>query len=114
MRVNREDTYNDEDMILHYEGEPFTGETVWHDKEGHLVRLETYLGGVASGPHTQWFPDGSKKKEGALRQGVPVGDWRTWYRNGQLAKHVTYSDTGVEQRYRAWDKDGTLVEDDAP
>ena len=112
MRVNREDTYTEDDhVIVHYEGEPYTGEVVSHDNEGRLIRLQTYVDGVSTGPYRRWWPDGALESEGTLSLGAHVGEWRSWHRNGQLAKHTFYTDRGTGVCGRKWDKQGNLLQE---
>ncbi|MFJ6789995.1 toxin-antitoxin system YwqK family antitoxin [Streptomyces angustmyceticus] len=111
MRIEDEDSYRDDDMRVHYEDEPFTGEVVYRDKEGKVTGLISYIDGVPSGPQTRWYSDGSKKKEGQTRWGLAVGDWRKWHPNGQLAEHSVFNLQGRRERRQRWDKDGNLTED---
>ncbi|MFK0262601.1 toxin-antitoxin system YwqK family antitoxin [Streptomyces angustmyceticus] len=111
MRIDYEDSYRDDDMRVHYEEEPFTGEVVHRDAEGRMSALVSYVAGVPSGPQIKWYPDGSKQKEGRARWGIAVGDWRRWHPNGQLAEHSVFSLQGRRERRRRWDKDGNLTED---
>ncbi|MCX4834901.1 hypothetical protein OG785_01405 [Streptomyces sp. NBC_00006] len=97
-------------MIVHYEGEPYTGEVVAHDKEGRLIELQTYFDGLPFGPYRRWWPDGSLKAEGTLSLGAHVGEWRSWHRNGQMATHIVYK-RGIDICGREWDKEGNLVEE---
>ncbi|MFE1763236.1 toxin-antitoxin system YwqK family antitoxin [Streptomyces angustmyceticus] len=111
MRIDYEDSYRDDDMRVHCEGGPFTGEVVYRDAGGRMRALVSYVEGVPSGPQTKWYPDGSKKKEGQVRWGIAVGDWRRWHPNGQLAEHSFFSLQGRREHRRRWDKDGNLTED---
>ncbi|WP_206326309.1 MULTISPECIES: hypothetical protein [unclassified Streptomyces] len=68
----------------YYRGEPFTGEVTDYLTES-LVSLDTYVGGYRDGPSRQWYKDGTLRSEGALRAGLPVGEFKTWHPNGVLA-----------------------------
>ncbi len=111
MRIDDEDTYLENGNLVCYQDKPFTGEVVTHDEEGRVVSLVTYFEGFESGPQTEWYPDGSKKEEGTCRLGVAVGEWRTWYPNGQLAEFSAFSRKGKFLRRQRWDEDGNLTVD---
>ncbi|MFE3646832.1 toxin-antitoxin system YwqK family antitoxin [Streptomyces sp. NPDC059152] len=111
MRVEYEDCYRDEGARLHYEDAPFTGEVVARDQQGRVISLASYVDGIPSGPQTQWYPDGTKKKEGHARYGIAVGDWRRWHPNGQLAEHSVFNPQGRREHRQKWDKEGNLIED---
>ncbi|MFZ3566360.1 toxin-antitoxin system YwqK family antitoxin [Streptomyces sp. BH097] len=110
--MDSEDTYTEDDnVIVHYEGEPYTGEVVSHDEEGQLIQLQTYVDGVSTGPYRRWWPDGSLRSEGKLSLEAHVGEWHSWHRNGQLAKRIFYTERGVDVSGRQWDKEGNLVQE---
>ncbi|MEW2436628.1 hypothetical protein AB0952_21140 [Streptomyces caniferus] len=111
MRIDDEDSYRDDDMRVHHEDEPFTGEVVHRDADGRVSALICYVEGVPSGPQTEWYSDGSKRNEGQTRWGLAVGDWRRWHPNGRLAEHSVFSPQGRRTRRRRWDQDGNLTED---
>ncbi|MFJ9409554.1 toxin-antitoxin system YwqK family antitoxin [Streptomyces sp. NPDC101393] len=111
MRIEYQDTYRDDDSRVHYEDDPFTGEVASRDGDGRIISLVSYIDGVPSGPQTQWYSDGTKKKEGQARWGLAVGDWRKWHPNGQLAEHSVFSLEGRRVRRQRWDRDGSLTED---
>ncbi|MEU7639520.1 toxin-antitoxin system YwqK family antitoxin [Streptomyces sp. NPDC039016] len=111
--VAYEDCYRDEDARLHYEDDPFTGDVFARDPQGRVISLASYVDGVPSGPQTQWYPDGTKKKEGQARYGIAVGDWRRWHPNGQLAEHTVFSLHGCHERLREWDEDGNPTVDES-
>ncbi|MFJ9082424.1 toxin-antitoxin system YwqK family antitoxin [Streptomyces sp. NPDC102384] len=109
MRVAKEDTYEEEDALVHYEGEPFTDEVARHNQEGQLNELAIYVGGITCGPYQLWWSKGALKAEGRLRQGLHVGEWHRWHRNGQLAEHTLYGRNGVEVYSRILDAEGNLT-----
>ncbi|MGW8554127.1 toxin-antitoxin system YwqK family antitoxin [Streptomyces tubercidicus] len=111
MRIEKEDSYFDDDMLLCHDDAPFTGEVVARDANGQVIGLLNYVEGVEWGPHCQWYPDGSKKKEGTAQRGVAVGDWRKWHPNGQLAEHSVYNSQGWPVRRQQWDENGNVTED---
>ncbi|WP_146022049.1 toxin-antitoxin system YwqK family antitoxin [Streptomyces sp. CB02959] len=113
MRVEYEDCYRDEDARLHYEDDPFTGEVVSRDRQGRMIGLASYVDGVPSGPQNQWYPDGTKKKEGQTRYGLAVGEWRRWHPNGQLAEYSVFTPQGEYERLQKWDKEGNLTKDES-
>lgn len=112
MSIEFQDTHRGEGARLHCGDELVTGEVISRDSEGRIIAAIFYVDGVPSGPHTRWYPDGTKKKEDQTRWGLAVGDWRKWHPNGQLAEHTVFNSQGMEVRYQAWDKDGNLTEDE--
>ncbi|MGW8554129.1 toxin-antitoxin system YwqK family antitoxin [Streptomyces tubercidicus] len=111
MLVEHEDTYLDDDMRVHYEGELLTGEVIHRDGTGRMVAQISYVEGVPSGPQAEWHSDGSKKNEGQTRYGLAIGEWRKWYPNGQLAAHSVFSSEGCLKSRKEWDEEGRLTVD---
>ncbi|MFE1763234.1 toxin-antitoxin system YwqK family antitoxin [Streptomyces angustmyceticus] len=111
MRIEDDDCDVEEDTLVYYEGEPFTGEVVERDAEGRMIGLVHYVGGITSGPQTHWHPNGSKKMEGTVKRGEAVGEWRSWHANGQLSEYSLFSQDGEYMRRQRWDKDGNLTVD---
>ena len=113
MRINIDDTETDSDGSTLYEAKPYTGEVIETDRDGNLIYLNTYTMGWDDGPYREWYAGGGLKGEGRTRLGIPVGIWRAWHENGQLAEESVYDDEGSGKRLRrrVWAEDGTLTTD---
>ncbi|QIY55419.1 hypothetical protein HEP86_13840 [Streptomyces sp. RPA4-5] len=111
MHIEEQDSYMDDHMRVYHEGELFTGEMTTRDTEGRVIGLANYAEGIQSGPQSQWYSDGSKKREGQAEGGVAVGEWRKWHPNGQLAEHYVFDEKGRWVRRQRWDKEGKLTVD---
>jgi hypothetical protein len=94
-----------DDLRLEYHGEPYTGEIVRHGFEG-LLSHQSYVNGIAHGPDTEWWADGTLRSAGQLRYGTPYGDYRFWHRNGQLACVKHFGEDGTLHRVEEWDQAG--------
>jgi len=99
-----------DDMRLLYRGEPFTGEAVELVGE-QLLTQQFYVEGIRHGPEREWWLDGGAlKSEGEMRHGSPVGVYRAWHHNGQLAEEREFGGDGRVTVARKWDKDGNPVD----
>ena len=68
----------------------------------------TYRHGQLHGPYCEYWPNGSKREEGAYRFGERHGHWTFWWENGQLWKEGRYR-KGLEVGYlRLFDDQGNL------
>jgi HAMP domain-containing protein len=56
-----------------------------------------------------YWPDGTKKYESPLLNGVPHGTVRSWYSNGQLEKEVDYKFGKPVKNWTHWTADGALL-----
>jgi antitoxin component YwqK of YwqJK toxin-antitoxin module len=53
--------------------------------DGTLAEVREYSGGVKTGLHRGWWPNGAKRFECRFENGRSAGSCREWYRNGRLA-----------------------------
>ncbi|AEW93806.1 hypothetical protein SCATT_14350 [Streptantibioticus cattleyicolor NRRL 8057 = DSM 46488] len=95
------------DSRVTYRGEYFTGEVTEMNGDV-MVALTTYRDGFEDGPSVEWFPGGGKLSEGVVRKGIPVGPWRMWHVNGELAEEKVFDEagTGCVVRIRRWSERG--------
>ena len=96
----------DEAQRLLYQGELFTGEAVEY-MAGKMVSLDHYTDGVQDGLSREWYPDGTLRSEGRLREGLPCGEFREWHANGVLASRKVFGDDGLTLLEELkWDENG--------
>lgn len=104
--IDDPDVDMDDGERLYYRGEPFTGEVVEYQR-GAMVSLITYADGFEDGPSQAWYVDGTLRSEGAMSQGLPIGESRVWHPNGVLATRVVTADGGQRELLRyEWDDEG--------
>lgn len=106
MRVDVDEVDHDDDLVLTYRGEPFTGEVVEHGRDGAVTSSINYVDGIEHGSSRFWYPDGTLQSEATARRGVAVGVARDWYSNGKLAIERTFDDDGVLVEIKRWGEDG--------
>ncbi|WP_328312027.1 hypothetical protein OG432_18385 [Streptomyces sp. NBC_00442] len=96
----------DDAQRLLYQGELFTGEAVEY-VAGHLVSLDAYTEGLQDGWSREWYPDGTLRSEGRVRQGMPSGEFKTWHANGVLASRKVFDQDGLSLlEDLGWDESG--------
>lgn len=69
---------------------------------GSMISAGTSLERVA-------YPDGSKRFEFELRDGIPNGRGKAWHRNGTLASEGTYKDGARHGQFTFYGEDGTFA-----
>jgi len=84
------------------------GESLGYYTNGQLQVRETYDHGVATGPRSTWYPDGTRKSAASLIAGEFHGLYRQWHLNGTLAYEVTYIDGKPDGRAVAYYPSGYL------
>ncbi|MFI9385111.1 pentapeptide repeat-containing protein [Kutzneria sp. NPDC052558] len=97
-RVDRARTI-ERDGVRTLDGAPFTGQLAEGDK------ITSYRDGVPDGPW--WSPDA----EGRHEQGVRVGEWRRWHRNGRLRDLTVHDQKGAVTKIQRWDDGGFLTDE---
>ncbi|WP_189382337.1 toxin-antitoxin system YwqK family antitoxin [Streptosporangium nondiastaticum] len=112
LRVTGDRTFLDEYGRTCHEGGLLTGEVEERTDTGQIELLSTYFQGVEHGRQQEWWPDGTKRADGVTRLGSPVGEWRYWHANGQLAELVVFDDNGREMTRRRWSTAGELTLDE--
>ncbi|MGW2480175.1 toxin-antitoxin system YwqK family antitoxin [Streptomyces sp. NPDC001571] len=96
----------DDAQRLLYQGELFTGEAAEY-MAGAMVSLDNYTDGVQDGSSREWYPDGSPRSEGQLREGLPHGEFKEWHANGVLASRKLFGDDGLTLLEEfTWDENG--------
>jgi antitoxin component YwqK of YwqJK toxin-antitoxin module len=96
----------DEAQRLLYRGDLFTGEAAEY-LAGKLVSLDHYTDGVQDGLSREWYPDGTLRSQGQLREGMPCGEFKEWHANGVLASRKVFDNDGLTLREELkWDENG--------
>ncbi len=111
MRIDSTQSYTDETMRVHHDGELFDGEVETKDADGNVIGLITYWQGIPHGTQTLWYPNGQKRQHGVNKSGSAVGEWQKWHPNGQLAEWRTFDPQGQPVARKRWDRDGNVTED---
>ncbi len=97
----------DQENQLRYHGELYSGEVEERSPNGALISLDVYSNGILDGPSLEWYPDGTRRGEGTVRQGRPVGTFKEWHPNGVLASERVVADDGLTLlSSRKWDEHG--------
>ncbi|RSO08141.1 hypothetical protein DMH18_21785 [Streptomyces sp. WAC 06783] len=96
----------DDAQRLLYHGEPFTGEVAEY-QSGHLISLDEYHQGVLNGRSREWYPDGTLRSEGLVRDGRAVGESKEWHPNGTLKSRKFFDSAIASLREEdTWDEHG--------
>ncbi|WP_075926938.1 toxin-antitoxin system YwqK family antitoxin [Nocardiopsis sp. CNR-923] len=107
MRADEDDLdYDPDNYITLLNGEPFTGEGVETDADGNILTLSNYVDGHEDGAQREWYSDGTRRSEGIVENGHPVGEWKQWHTNGQLAQIKTFGDHGKLLSHQRWTRTG--------
>ncbi|MCX2733975.1 hypothetical protein OOZ19_27345 [Saccharopolyspora sp. NFXS83] len=106
LRVDEEETDMDASGRVFYQDEPFTGVTVETAHDGSVVSTYSYFAGYPDGPYQEWRTPDLLRKEGRMRNGMPIGTHREWHPNGQVATEAEFDDHGSQVGFRAWDENG--------
>lgn len=94
-----------------YQGELFTGEVVEYVDE-QIVYLDVYTEGIRDGLSQGWYPDGSRKSLGNVRNGMPRGEFKEWHPNGILKVRQFFDDDIYSLRDETfWDESGNVTRD---
>jgi antitoxin component YwqK of YwqJK toxin-antitoxin module len=109
MRVDIDDTEQEDGFTYTYRGETFTGEVVELDADGTVVELIEVVNGVPHGIERAWYPDRTLRLETRIVAGWAVGTSRYWHPNGTLAEERDFDDRGNLVAIRRWDQSGQPV-----
>ncbi|GAB2686974.1 hypothetical protein GCM10027271_57250 [Saccharopolyspora gloriosae] len=109
LRIDEEDVVLDASGHVFHQGEPFTGVTVATSQDGRVVSTHSYFAGYPDGPYQEWRSPDLLRKEGQMRNGIPIGTHREWHPNGQIATESDFDDHGSQVDFRAWDENGIQI-----
>jgi hypothetical protein len=75
-----------------WEGQPFTGVTTDHSKDGTLKLRYHLKDGVYHGLVEEWYPNGNRKTKTNYKNGRHEGDNFYWNPDGSLQAHKVWKD----------------------
>ena len=104
MRISLEDTDNDEQGVIFYDDQPFTGTVVESLPDGKVIGEVDYYNGLQNGPERTYRLNGELKAEAIYRHGMPI-EIREWHSNGKLAR-LTRIEQGRRVEEHVWDENG--------
>jgi len=94
----------------YYDGVLFTGVAYAENQDGRLLYEARYRDGLHWGLSQEWYLDGQLCSESSFVREWAHGPFRQWHGNGQLAEQEEY-EWGVLLSRKAWDEEGSLLED---
>jgi antitoxin component YwqK of YwqJK toxin-antitoxin module len=110
LRVAHEDLDVNEDRLVTWNKEPFTGTALEQHGDGHLKSETAYVQGVRHGASREWHRTGAKeiKQEATYWHGARHGNTSTFDAAGRRLADETY-EFGVLTRKRRWASNGELA-----
>ena len=110
MRIpNNRLEYTEEDTYL-FDGQPFTGISVFLRQDGTLEAEQEFREGHKHGQAKEWYPSGSIACEECWGWGLLHGLRRKWREDGTLASESMF-EYGIRLWGKRWDKAGTLTKE---
>ena len=92
VNVNNLVSYGDK-YFKENDDKPFNGIVFDLSKEtGNKILEYKMIEGLKNGLYQEWYPDGKLKRKGKYLNNTQVGDWTTWYDNGQKSSEITRKD----------------------
>jgi protein SCO1/2 len=76
--------------------------------DGRLARAGAYRGGVKTGTHTAWWPNGTLRSIVQYSDDAYDGIYETWYPSGARYELRHYRKGHESGRQQSWTEDGTL------
>jgi antitoxin component YwqK of YwqJK toxin-antitoxin module len=106
--VNHKDLRHDEDGYMFYEGELFTGVSLWYFDTGQIGSEMRYVGGILNGWSFGWYKNGQKESETYYKNECVDGVNREWHENGQM-KLDSEIRNGRSVWKKEWNEEGNLI-----
>ncbi|NMO15666.1 hypothetical protein HPC49_11100 [Pyxidicoccus fallax] len=103
-------SYDADDGLTYFEGEPFTGIARGEFIDGTLESEAEFREGLLWGHSRAWHGNGALAEEADYFQDVKHGVSREWSPEGVLQEE-TECEYGIVLSKRKWDEKGTLVEE---
>jgi len=110
LRVEFNSLDSDEDGVMFYRGQPFTGIAVDYWPNGQLETEQYYELGTEYGRIRSWHDNGVLSLEATLQAACVQGIGREWHRNGQLKEEYEVEEA-IYLWKKEWDEEGVLVRD---
>jgi antitoxin component YwqK of YwqJK toxin-antitoxin module len=84
----------------------YHGKYIGTGAEGRKVEIH-YYDNMEHGAHTEWYNDGQKALEGAVRDDHRVAKWQFWHQNGKRRAEEWYlEETGLHGLSKEWHENG--------
>jgi len=122
------------DSLLHYDGNPYTGEAFFINKDTQSpMVMRSYVAGTQEGLWRTWHSNGRLYKEGSVKAGKEdgryleyhesgilryeyfydlgkkTGRWRSWYESGSIYTERNFKDGQLHGRLVHYDEDGVAL-----
>lgn len=105
---NSDDVDMDGDAFF-YKNIPFTGIWYCYYENGQIAEINHYLGGLPHGETKEWYENGQLKHQRTHVMSMScLGEHITWYPNGIIKEYAKIA-YGVQLAYRRFDEKGNLI-----
>ncbi len=108
MRVSLDDVDVDEQGLIFYDGQAFTGTVVESIPDGRVLSEADYFHGLQDGPEKIYRSNGQLEQERVYRSGRVV-EVREWHPNGKIARLTKHDDVSTTEEHQ-WDENGIEIE----
>ena len=75
---------------------------------GQLMEKSSMQDGLRNGSTVKYLADGTKKYEGAFKNGVPNGEWQYWYETGAIWKKMGFVNGKINGSYMLYHPNGQI------
>ena len=100
--------FKQENGIMYYGGEKFTGTTVKDHENGQLKQKATFINGKLNGVSEHYHENGELAHRCFFKDGKPEGVWMEYFENGQLKAKRPYKDGQAHGVVEYYLKNGLL------
>ena len=82
-----------------------------YNKDGHLIKTESFMSGTKDGEEVLYYPSSKKQKKLSLnwKGELLSGTVSSWYPNGSIESNYTLIDGVKEGKSKAWYRSGQLM-----
>lgn len=74
----------DDQVMVHYQGQPLTGTIVEYGENGHLLSESEYVDGYLGGIQRQYYPNGQMQEEYTIVDNKMEGPFTEWDEQGNV------------------------------
>ena len=71
---------------------PESGESVWFNKEGQIIKRAQYSNGMLNGDVIDYFPSGAVREKASYKDDKLDGEYIRYYETGVVAERAFYND----------------------
>ena len=104
MRVSLDDVDVDEQGLILYNDEVFSGTVVESIPDGSVLSEADYFNGLQDGPERIYRADGQLEEERICRSGRII-EVRQWHPNGKVSRLARHDESRTIEDHR-WDENG--------